>query len=74
MGCGVKAIRRRVPRYVEKIADVYNRARAMGRINPGAFVVDVMHDEWCPLLLGTGACSCDVEIGQFHEVRTAEVV
>jgi hypothetical protein len=69
----MKAIRKR-PRYVDKIHDAHERLVATGRITrPGIFVVDCLHDDWCRLLNGKGECSCDVEIGEFHEQRDAEV-
>ncbi len=36
--------------------------RAAARLQRGrAYVVDVLHDDWCPRLRG-GECTCDAEV------------
>lgn len=43
------------PAYIAAIAQLWRS----GAIPRGQVVhVDVVHDDWCPLLAGNGACTC----------------
>ncbi len=58
---------RRPPAYLAKIAAAHDRARSMG-VKPGVFIVDIHHDDGCPLLEGAGPCNCDADVGEMHRV------
>lgn len=52
-----------IPRYAREVAE--KTADAMKARGPGLYHVDVLHDDWCDLLKGTGlACNCNPVVRQ----------
>lgn len=48
----IKTIRKKFPAFYEAM-----------KANPGLYIADVKHDDWCDLLTGEGTfCNCDPDI------------
>lgn len=61
--------------YISRVLAAAKRAQEHGRLEKGGtYVVDVFHDEGCPALARTGACACEVEVGEVERVKAPEVV
>lgn len=54
--------------YITKAVENAAKVQAVGELEAGAYVVDVYHDDWCPLLAGKGACTCDAEVGPMKRI------
>lgn len=50
---------RKVPRYVAKVLAL----AATLPSEPAVHHMTVLHDDWCDLLNGRGACNCEPELG-----------
>lgn len=66
---------RKLPGYAAKVIESSRRAGSEGRMpRGGVYVIDVLHDDDCPCLLGTGTCACDADVGEPRLVQAPEVV
>jgi hypothetical protein len=45
--------------YTKKLMDRMRLARLQKRLPPGLHHFNILHDDWCALLKGTGECDCD---------------
>jgi hypothetical protein len=52
--------RKHLPSYGRGVIAACTEALAAGTMRPGeVYTVDVLHDDWCALLKGTGPCNCN---------------
>ena len=52
-----------VPKYVGLMIAAYEQAKAAGQIGKGdGFIMPILHDPWCALAAGRGACICNPEV------------
>jgi len=52
------------PKYIEQVLKKLNSGEFSAQ--PGIRHVVLMHDDWCRLLHGKGACNCEPEIVESH--------
>ena len=54
----------KLPKYMDMIVD------ATANIKRGhAYTIEVLHDDWCALLAGTGQCNCEPTLKQPKMVK-----
>lgn len=51
--------------YIDKILTQIDEGKV--EVKPGLIHMEVLHDDQCPMLKGTGPCECDPEIKVYIE-------
>jgi hypothetical protein len=50
------------PKYVAAVVEQGLESLRAGTLQPGLYLTDVRHEEWCDLLRGVGPCNCNPHI------------